>query len=172
MPSSLIVANRFLDMAKVNNDSLTPMQLLKLVYIAHGWMLGLHGRPLIEENVEAWKYGPVIRELYDEVRHYKGRSIKDSIRVNEKVQRKFLEDNLFTEERDIIQQVYDEYADYSGIELSRITHAKGTPWSEVYMPGSFGEVIPIDLIEQHYKDLSREIESEESSIRDQDLEAA
>ncbi len=31
------------------------MQLIKLVYLCHGWTMGLYSRPLIE-NVEAWQY--------------------------------------------------------------------------------------------------------------------
>ncbi len=29
-------------------------------------------------------------------------------------------------------------------------HASGTPWALTYEPGSFGIVIPNDLIEDHY----------------------
>jgi len=53
-----IVADDILYLARQANNPLTPMQVLKLAYIAHGWQLGLHGRPLINEPVEAWKYGP------------------------------------------------------------------------------------------------------------------
>ena len=38
----------------------TPMGIVKLVYLAHGWQLGWDGEPLINEPVEAWTYGPVI----------------------------------------------------------------------------------------------------------------
>jgi uncharacterized phage-associated protein len=54
------VANRFLELAEAEGRSLTPLQLMKLVYIAHGWMLGIHQRPLIKDHIEAWKLGPVI----------------------------------------------------------------------------------------------------------------
>lgn len=35
MHDSRIIANRFLELAERNGDTLTPMQVLKLVYIAH-----------------------------------------------------------------------------------------------------------------------------------------
>ena len=38
------------------------MQVLKLVYYCHAWMLGLYGRPLIRQPIEAWRYGPVVPE--------------------------------------------------------------------------------------------------------------
>ena len=64
MHDSNKIANEFLRLAKESGQSLTPMQLLKLVFIAHGWMLGLYGEPLISDDVQAWKYGPVIPDLY------------------------------------------------------------------------------------------------------------
>lgn len=155
MNSSVIVANRFLELAEAKGDKLTPMQLLKLVYIAHGWMLGLYGKPLIRDQVEAWQYGPVIPSLYSHLRSYKGAPITGKIssifaRGGE----------LDEDEEDIISQVYDAYGQMPGMRLSRITHAPDTPWSQTYEPGSFGTVIPTDLIEEHYRQLSERTSDE------------
>jgi uncharacterized phage-associated protein len=56
MHSSINVAKWFVDKAAKEGKTLTPLQLMKLVYIAHGWMLGTYGRPLIKDRIEAWKY--------------------------------------------------------------------------------------------------------------------
>jgi uncharacterized phage-associated protein len=58
------IANYFIARAAADGKRLTPLQLIKLVYIAHGWYLGLTGEPLINEPPEAWQYGPVIPSLY------------------------------------------------------------------------------------------------------------
>lgn len=147
MASSVAVANRFIELAEANGDPLTPMQLLKLVYIAHGWMLGLTGRPLIRERVEAWQYGPVIPDLYAHVRSYRGAPITSQIRT-------IFSDDLDNEEASIVEQVYKAYKRFTGMQLSRMTHAAGTPWALTYEPGSFGKVIPVDLIEDHYRQLA------------------
>jgi len=55
---TLAVANYLIGKAQSEGRSITPMQLIKLVYIAHGWTLGLYDQPLIGEQVEAWTYGP------------------------------------------------------------------------------------------------------------------
>lgn len=148
MASSITVANRFLELANAKGDALTPMQLLKLVYIAHGWMLGLYGRPLIGDDVEAWQYGPVIPRLYASIRHYRSNPVTNLIRGRHS-------DNLDDMETDIVDQVYNLYGAKSGPALSRLTHQPGSPWHSVYRHGYNGIVIPMDLIEDHYAELAK-----------------
>ena len=71
------IANYFLEKAKAEGNSLTPMQVQKLVYFAHGWYLGLFGEPLIKESVQAWSYGPVIPSLYQEFKRFGNQGIDE-----------------------------------------------------------------------------------------------
>lgn len=144
MKDSRDVANYILQLAQDNGDSLTPMQLLKLTYIAHGWFYGINGRPLICDPVEAWQYGPVIPRLYDEIKRYRGGAITSKIP-------RWRADKLDEEEQDIIKQVYDVYGKFTGPQLSNMTHAPGTPWYLTYEDGAFGRRISDDLIEEHYR---------------------
>src|SRR5271157_4349946 len=64
------VANYFLDLAKKENRPIDPMGIQKFVYFAHGWNLAMYGRPLIIQDVEAWDYGPVIRDLYQDFKRF------------------------------------------------------------------------------------------------------
>lgn len=149
MHDSRTIANHFLALArgKVGGDTLTPMQVLKLVYIAHGWMLGLYGRSLIKDEVQAWQYGPVIPRLYNAMRDYGGGVITRDLDAPSN-------DHLDSREEDIVSQVYEIYGGKTGPALSRLTHASGTPWDLTYRPGSFGLVIPTDIIEDHYQQLA------------------
>src|SRR5713226_3390078 len=71
MPTrSRVVANELIRLASEDGKSLTPLQIIKLTYIAHGWMLGLYQRPLVVDQIEAWKYGPVIPDLYHAMKDY------------------------------------------------------------------------------------------------------
>jgi uncharacterized phage-associated protein len=146
MHSSLLIANRLLDLAKEKGMSLTPMQVLKLVYIAHGWMLALYRRPLIDDRVEAWQYGPVIPRLYNALRKYGGGQVQHNLQV---------EGALDAQADSIVRQVFERYGHLSGPALSRLTHAAGTPWAETYESGSFGVRISDDLIEDHYMGLAQ-----------------
>lgn len=147
MYDSRVVANRFLELAAARNDTLTPMQLLKLVFLAHGWTLGLLGRPLIRDEVQAWQYGPVIPALYRAVRQFRSLPVEGPLPSSNQ--------ELPEEERDVVDQVYEIFGQRSGPALSRMTHLPNTPWSLTYEPGSFGRVISNDLIEDHYARLAQ-----------------
>lgn len=124
------------------------MQMLKLVYIAHGWRLGLYGKPLINDEIQAWRYGPVIPRLYDAVRVYKSSPITKKIKAPKG-------DVLNRNENSIVEQVFEIYGNLSGPALSRLTHAAGTPWDLSYEPEEFGVEIPNDIIEDHYERLAK-----------------
>lgn len=141
-----LIANKFLELGDKDKNALTPMQLLKLVYIAHGWMLGLYKRPLISEKVEAWQYGPVIPELYHSIKQYRSSPVK-------KIDIHISTSEIDKDGSDIIKQVYDKYANFSGPQLSMLTHAKNTPWYKTW--NSRVSTISNDLIEDYYTELAK-----------------
>lgn len=143
MKKSITIANKFLDLATADSNTLSPMQLLKLVYIAHGWHLGLYQTPLICDEVQAWQYGPVIPQLYNKIRGYRGKPVTQNIADS-------APESLTERELQLVEQVYKIYGRKTGMALSRITHAPNTPWSQTYTPGVFSIPIPNDVIEDHY----------------------
>ncbi len=149
MHDSRTVANRFLELGRRDGVPMTSMKLLKLVYIAHGWNLGLYGRPLIRDDVQAWKYGPVIPRLYTAVKDFKSVAIDRNLAAP-------WNDVLTPAEENIVKQVYDIYGKKSAFELSALTHQSGTPWEYTYDPDEFETIIPMDLIQAHYERLAKE----------------
>lgn len=143
MYNSLLIAKILLSLAAQQDRVLTPMQLIKLVYLSHGWMLGLYNRPLINQEVEAWKYGPVIPELYQEIKHYRSNPVKD-INYKEEI----IDENSL----DIIEQVYKLYGSFTGMELSMLTHEKDSPWEITWNNGK--TIISNDLIAYYYKKMN------------------
>ena len=139
------VANRLLALAEDAGRPLTPMQLIKLVYLCQGWMLGMNGRPLFSEPVEAWAYGPVIRSVYDAVRQYRDQPISQNLPA---------EPAEFDEvESDIIEQTFEQYGHLAGIALSTLTHQPGSPWSITHERLGRNATISNDLIQDHFANL-------------------
>lgn len=147
MHSVINVADYILNKAGEAGKPLTPMQVLKLAYLCHGWMLGIHHRPLIKESVGAWQYGPVIPELYAAIKTYRSSPVKYPIS-------KSGYNSFEPEETDIMDQVVDIYSQYSGIQLSRLTHAPGTPWHQTWHNNDCHSTISNDLIQEHFTELA------------------
>lgn len=137
------VARYFLYLSAMENRALTPMQLQKLVYIAHGWQLGLYGRPLVNEPVEAWQYGPVIRSLYQEYKRYGSRPIDQEVPIKP--------EGFDAAEENTIEQVWRGYGSRTGVSLSALTHEPGSPWSITVEKLGLNNEISNDIIEDHYK---------------------
>ena len=124
--------------------STTPMHVIKLVYLCHGWMLGVCGRALITESAEAWRYGPVVPAVYHAYKSFGGDSI-DAVPTDRS-------EEFDAEQKELMNAVLGAYEDYTAWDLSAITHQPGTPWHTVYRDGQGeGAIIPNNLIRKHYK---------------------
>lgn len=144
---SRAIANLYVSKTRDEGETLTILPLVKLVYLAHGWTLGYTGEPLIAHDVEAWKFGPVVKKVYkafraqgtivrDYARDWRGRVIEP-------------ERDLTADEDEIVWLVYDKYFGLFPSQLSALTHGKGTPWSRY--KGKFYHPIPEDDIREYYQ---------------------
>ena len=91
------IADELLKIGKGRDETMSPMKLNKMAYIAQGWFLAMHGRKLFRNRIEAWKYGPVIPDLYRATKHHGREGVPldkigepDDVQVAPEV-RKFLE---------------------------------------------------------------------------------
>ena len=140
--SPRIVANWFLARGAMEGEYFTQMKLQKLVYIAHGWSLALTGKPLINEAVEAWKWGPVIRSLYGDFVKFGALPIDETPDLPD----------LQTKDAELLEEVWDVYKTFTAAQLSAMTHAAGTPWSQTFVADQ-KYTIPESRIREHYQKL-------------------
>jgi uncharacterized phage-associated protein len=127
-------------------QGLDALQVLKLVYIAHGFTLGLFHRPLIDDDVEAWKYGPVIRRVYSRLPAGPQNVTAPLCPLPQ----------LAADDQGVIDSVFDLYGRHSGLYLSSLTHRAGSPWERTWKTYGQNAVIPRDLIEAHYAQVIQE----------------
>src|SRR5438105_2506122 len=146
--SPFAIANYFIQKSAEDKIPLTPMKLIKLVYIAHGWYLGLANKPLIREPVEAWKYGPVIESLYHAYKRYGNSPLPPEAGTTATIV-----DNQHQDVQRLLAKVWEKYSKFTAVQLSTITHQPNTPWSAVYDPNESHKIIPDAVIKEHYQSL-------------------
>lgn len=160
---AIAIANFFIEKSLEDNSSLSPLKLMKLIYIAHGWCLALLDKELIDEPVQAWKYGPVIESVYHEFKYYghnridsfangvilkggKVEIIKSKIDENDK--------NTFL----LLERVWDQYKNFTGIELSKWSHKEGGPWYKSWHEdggsNQKNHPIPNSLINDYFSEMA------------------
>jgi uncharacterized phage-associated protein len=158
MHSSLEIANEFLKRASAERRPLTHMQLQKLVYLAHGWNLAVNGRQLIEDEFEAWEFGPVVRRLYNALSRYGKNSVSKLINWGDDtpfpaddagVAVATLDDN----ELAVVNKVWEQYKGFEAFQLSALTHTSKSPWAKYYEKGK-NKVIDNNAIWDYFADIA------------------
>ena len=142
---------------------LTPLQVIKLAYISHGYALAIHDKPLINEAVEAWRFGPVIPSIYHKAKRYGGDQIPrllycgtgvgDKTAIRER--KDFFRSRVGDQTCGLLDRILEVYGKLSGLDLIRITHVDGSPWRRCYVRGKRHIRIPDREIQMHYKELIR-----------------
>lgn len=102
---------------------MTPLRLHKLLYYCQGWHLAWYGRPLFTERIEAWRYGPVVPDVYAHP-WGQGREVITDVPAT---------DELSAAERGSVEQVWREYGRYSAHGLRDMTHLE-RPWMAHFTP--------------------------------------
>lgn len=119
-------------------DLMTNLRLQKLLYFAQGWCLARYGKPLFQEEIKAWPYGPVVLEVY-EIYKQNGRGGIEEMLPDTK---------LFTEEEfSLLLDVTREYDGFATSRLVSMTHNIGSPWS---LANRYGN-IPQSLIRSYFE---------------------
>jgi uncharacterized phage-associated protein len=162
------ITNYILDLADRDGVPVSPMKLQKLLYYSHGWYLAIANEALLDEHVEAWKWGPVIPSVYHEFKEcgndpigpkrftkvalgsYLGRS-----RIHFNTPK--IDDCPGDTERAkaVTGRVWHAHKDITAIRLSMMTHQPGSPWDIAWKEsgGRRGTDISDDLIKEHFKKL-------------------
>lgn len=125
------IAGYFVEKSNKEEQPLSVFQLIKLVYIAHGWNLALYDKPLISNRIEAWKYGPVMPSLHS---LFQGMELKKEDLVKDFP----IEEVSCIKEAhlELLNKVYVKYRKMSEESLSNLMHANDTPWYEVWNDGN------------------------------------
>jgi uncharacterized phage-associated protein len=123
MASALEVARFLIRLAAPRDDEdadcLCHMRMQKLLYYVQGWHLAACGTPLFEGRIEAWKHGPVVREIYPVFRDFGYQALPPKEGEDSP--------NLSLKEKEFVRSIWEEYKKYSATALREMTHQEG-PW--------------------------------------------
>ncbi|ALT82430.1 hypothetical protein Si023_01799 [Streptococcus infantarius subsp. infantarius] len=128
--------------------SFSHLQVQKLVYLAYEKYLLKYDEKLFKERIVAYKYGPVVEEVYCIFKKYGSKTIEiddeteyilEDIHLPQALGRMLL---LKDAEKvvPILLDVIKEYGNLSASELVKLTHSDGGPWYTVYEPNMNCEI--------------------------------
>ena len=139
---SIVVAHQILWERRDESVDTTPMQVLKLTYICYGVILALSDERLFDESIEAWKFGPVIPSVYQSFKSFGNRPIQVTVADQHE---------LSEQHKNLIRQIELIHRRYDGIQLSSLTHTRGTPWDTTIRRDGVGAKILDDDIRSYYQ---------------------
>lgn len=151
MYTALNIAKFFINFANkqiIDNggvyEGVTNLKLQKLLYFAQAIHLATNNTALFQDEVCAWKYGPVVPNVYHFYKKFENKPIDNEV----------LDNSLPEEVLELLEQVWDLYGKYSATELVEITHTH-KPWKEIYYgsdeESAENKIIPVEKLKSYYQ---------------------
>jgi uncharacterized phage-associated protein len=137
MPTARDVAAYILD----QQGPMTAMKLQKLVYYAQAWSIVWDDDAIFSEEIEAWKNGPVVRDLWES---HRGQFRVDEISGGNS-------GALDEDQSDTVDEVLKFYGDKSAQWLSDLTHMED-PWKDAWRNGP-NSVITKESLSEYYSSI-------------------
>jgi len=105
----------------------TPLAIVKLVYLAHGWSLA-NRKPIVSDLPEYWQWGPVHEAVYSMLRRFGNAPVE----LPQTVPGSYL--SLLVPEEDgwassFLDELVEVHKDSTPVQLSNYCHKEGTPWA-------------------------------------------
>lgn len=148
LPAARTVAKYLLHLAGRDEiEDMDQFKVQKTLYFCQCWSLALRDRPLFSDEVQAWRYGPVVPAVYRDFSHRGDEFIEPGAAPP-------LQD-LDQDDRDFVDSVWHDIRQYTGRAMKEWTHAPG-PWTVTW--GNRPEwdrsenVIPQDQMRNFFRD--------------------
>lgn len=141
MKKAIEIAEFFLTMLDLSaGDTMSNLQLQKLLYFAQGFSLAINDKPIFEEDIEAWISGPVVPTVFFTYEKYRY-SLPMPKRINLK--------KFSKKEHDLVVEVYETYGQFAAWRLKDLSNIDGGPWKRTYKIGE-NRVISHSLLKEYF----------------------
>ncbi len=137
------VARYIIQYSNERNYGVSNLRLQKLLYFVQAASLSLtkDKQPCFCEEIEAWEFGPVVPEVYRKYKCYGNGNIPTSDIYETKsgniwdAERHVFDKHVLPKwQREIIENVIEQFADCSTTWLVKLTHHQ-SPWKNAYANG-------------------------------------
>jgi uncharacterized phage-associated protein len=149
------IAKWFINRGLSEGKALTPMQVLKLTYIAQGIHLAAYDEGLFLESCEAWAYGPVVKAVYQKTKPYGQLPITQDPFPGSKGINPQDHQTLSA-----LNAVWGKFGHMSGIELSNWSHRPGSAWDIAFNQENgkafIGYDISADLLKREFEPIVKQ----------------
>jgi uncharacterized phage-associated protein len=140
VPNAIDVGKYFLSQVDdESGDSISNLKLQKLLYYGQGFHLAVYDQPLFPEAIEAWVHGPVVPSVYYRLKHFGSTPVELPQDVD-------FDAAFGGEQRELLDEVYSVYGQFSAAALRNMTHDE-PPWKQTAQ----GETISHDLMRDYFK---------------------
>lgn len=123
-----------------NGHPISNLKLQKVLYNIQLEFLKKYKECAFSDDMEAWQYGPVIRNVYEEFWTNGAMPIEDFYNIEI-----FINNN---ERLKYLDQLIDQYTQMDSWTLVQDSHKQGTPWDRIYVPYKKRK-IPVNLLIQY-----------------------
>ncbi|WEA24008.1 Panacea domain-containing protein [Rhizobium binxianense] len=142
------VLNTLLQRAfKEGRTDVSPMKAQKLLFYTHGWHLATTGRPAIDNNFGVWQFGPVVPEIYHDLKQFGSGPITAYVK-NSFEDKPFVVNPANSALYQSLDIAWEKYIGIPAVNLSAMTHEPGSPWDIAKRQGL--SIIPNDLIREYF----------------------
>lgn len=142
--SAMDIANWFLnynyrlrELEDEDTDNISNLKLQKLLYYAQGSYLALREKRLFDDDIVAWKHGPVVENVYHKFKRFGANGINEFDR----------QVNIDEDTEGILVEVYNIFGKYSAWGLREMTHQED-PWKNAEP----NHKISIDSIKKYFEE--------------------
>ena len=147
-----IIANHVLNEAEARGLKVTNLSLNKILFFINGIYSAKIKMPLINEDAEAWEYGPVYREIYNQFKELGSGEIKRRARKLDFHTGRLIDikEDLPDADAGVINSWISTLLNIPTWQLVEISHSPEGPWFQVWnykSKSNPGMVIPYNLIE-------------------------
>lgn len=103
------------------DDEMTNMKVQKLLYYSQSLHLALYDEPLFDEEIQAWRYGPVCPPVYRFYSDFEARQLP--------IPKKEFLSQISHETKELLEEIWEYFGGYHAYLLSDMTHVE-FPWKK------------------------------------------